>query len=38
MYKKEQNFNISENTGGRVGGSEEDFLDNIQKVLTNKGC
>lgn len=34
MYKTEQNFNISENIGSKVGGSEEDFLGKIQKELT----
>lgn len=35
MCKTEQNFNIGENTGSRVGGSKEDFLGKLQKVLTN---
>lgn len=35
---KEQNFNIGENTGGRIGRRKKDILDKIQKVLTKKGC
>lgn len=36
--KEEQNFSTGENTGGRVGVNEGDFLDKISKVLTLKGC